>query len=88
MNILIFPCSEKTSIGVGQSTSHKQERIGAGEEDVISNYRFWAEVAKDEERICEEKSVTELITLYYSRRASYDRLLNPNQCTKNGRVLY
>jgi hypothetical protein len=37
-------------------------RIGEGEEDVyISDYGVWNETVKDEEWICKQKSVSELI---------------------------
>jgi hypothetical protein len=65
---LTVPRWEKTSIGVGQpSTSRWQEGIGEGEEDVkISDYRIWADTAKDEERMCKGKTVSEMSEWYYS----------------------
>jgi hypothetical protein len=65
-DILTFPRWEKTCIGVEQpSTGHWQEGIGEREEGVwIGDCSVWTETAEGGERICEEKSVSELSLLH------------------------
>jgi hypothetical protein len=56
---------ETASIGVVQPlTSHWQEGLGKEEKVVWISGRVWTETAKDEKRICKEKSVIELRLIF------------------------
>ena len=77
----------RTFLRVAQpSASHQEEEIGIGEgleEVCASDYRKWDETNKAEERICKEKSVSELrvrveyYTHYYANYVSLHHTFLP-----------
>ena len=64
-NIFAFQTWKNTSVAAGQSSAgHQWEGVVQGKGYIqINDYRVWAERAKCEERICKEKSLTELSVL-------------------------